>query len=288
MPLSLSPIEPSSPQTGRGFVRLRIDLAYDGTNFAGWALQRSLRTVQGEVQVALGTSLRVGAPVDVIVAGRTDAGVHARGQVIHCDVPEESLFDLDKMTYSLNGLLPEDIRVHSVVLAPEGFDARFSAIARRYSYAIADGLQDPLMRFFAVSYWKRLDEDAMNAASAQLLGLHDFTSFCKQKEFATTIRTLQEFSWHRTEYGVVATLQADAFCHSMVRSLVGALIPVGSGRRPVDFPRMVLERRSRNSDVETMAGHGLVLEQVLYPADDQLLARQEMTRARRTQEQLDY
>ena len=127
---------------------------------------------------------------------------------------------------------------------------------------------------------------AMNRATEALLGLHDFTSFCKRTDFGTSIRTLQEFSWRRTGTGLVATLQADAFCHSMVRSLVGCLVPVGEGRRPVDFPRQVLERRQRGSDVVTMPGHGLVLEAVLYPPDAEMAARQAETRARRDQSEL--
>lgn len=272
---------------GGGLVRLRVDLAYDGTMFAGWAKQQALRTVQGTVEAAIGTALRLGRSVDVQVAGRTDAGVHARGQVLHCDVPQSSLFDFSKLTYSLNGILPADIRVHSVSLAPAGFDARFAAIGRRYTYAIADGVVDPLTRGFAVSHWRRLDVDAMNAASVALLGLHDFTTFCKRTDFGTSIRTLQEFSWKRTDFGVVATLQADAFCHSMVRSLVGALVPVGEGRRPVTWPAAALVRRERGADVVTMPGHGLVLEAVLYPPDDELAARQAETRAKREQSEVD-
>ena len=269
------------PATGRGLIRLRADLAYDGTMFAGWAKQGTLRTVQREVEQALTVALRTSEPISVTVAGRTDAGVHARGQVIHADAPVGSFTDLYKLLYSLNGLLPADIRVHGVQVAPEGFDARFSAIARRYSYAICDGPVDPLTRGFVLAHWRHLDVEAMNAASQPLIGLHDFTTFCKLTNFRTSIRTLQEFSWRRTEVGVVAHLKADAFCHSMVRSLVGALIAVGEGRRPVEFPGELLARRERSAEVSTVPGHGLVLEEVYYPADDQLAARQAETRARR-------
>ena len=275
-----------SPAVGGGLTRLRVDLAYDGTNFAGWAKQAGLRTVQGEVERVLGVALRIGEPVEVTVAGRTDAGVHARGQVLHADVPAVSLGELNKLTYSLNGLLPADVRIHEVSIAPEGFDARFAAVARRYSYAIADGRVDPLTRGFVVAHWRRLDVQVMNEACEPLIGLHDFTTFCKRTDFGTSIRTLQEFWWERTSVGVVAHLKADAFCHSMVRSLVGALVLVGEGRRPVEFPAEVLARRQRTAAVVTMPGHGLVLEQVYYPPADQLAARQAETRARRDHSEL--
>jgi tRNA pseudouridine38-40 synthase len=280
MPLDNSHNEPPT-LPGRGLVRLRCNLAYDGTNFAGWAFQPNLRTVQSLVQNALGVVLRLGESVDVVVAGRTDAGVHARGQVIHADVPERAVFDFHKMTYAMNGVLPADVRINSIAIAPHGFDARFAAIGRRYSYAIADRVSDPLTRGFVVNHWRTLDEAAMNAASADLIGLHDFTSFCKQTEYGTSIRILQQFEWRREPFGVVAHLRADAFCHSMVRSLIGCLVPIGEGRRPIEFAREVLQRRARGGDVVTMPGHGLVLEEVYYPADTELLDRQLLTRAKR-------
>lgn len=266
----------------RGLTRIRLYLAYDGTYFSGWAFQPNLRTVQGEVQKAISTALRLSENLEVTVAGRTDAGVHARAQVIHFDVPSiDSDFDFQKFVYSLNGILDADIRVSSAGVAPEGFDARFSAIARRYSYALMDTHIDPLMRFQAVTHWKELDVEAMNVASSSLLGLHDFASFCKPNDYGSTIRTLQEFTWTRTGAQVRASLKADAFCHSMVRSLIGCVIAVGDGRQPIDFARKVLERRVRGSDVVTMPSYGLTLEEVLYPADSELFSRQEMTRAKR-------
>ncbi|MEY3407328.1 MAG: hypothetical protein RL038_389 [Actinomycetota bacterium] len=271
---------------GRGLVRLRVDLGYDGTAFNGWAYQPGLRTVQDEVQTALGVALHLGDPVPVVVAGRTDAGVHARGQVIHCDVPETVELDFYKLVRSLNGLLPVDIRVHRVQVAPDGFDARFAAVARRYSYTIADGDVDPLTRNFVVPYYRKLDEDAMNAAAAKLIGLNDYTAFCKKSDFGTAIRTLQEFRWERTGFGVVAHLKADAFCHSMVRSLVGSMIPVGEGKVDVEFPFNIMQSRTRDPLVVTMLPQGLVLEEVYYPADDQLAARQLETRATRDESEL--
>lgn len=266
----------------RGLTRIRLYLAYDGSYFSGWAFQPNLRTVQGDVQRAIATALHIKDDVEIVVAGRTDAGVHARGQVIHADVPAlPKDFDFQKFVYSLNGILDSDVRILSAGYAPAGFDARFSAVARRYSYAVMDGMTDPLLRSLAITHWRELDDDAMNIASATLLGLHDFASFCKPNDYGSTIRTLQEFSWKREGLLLKATLQADAFCHSMVRSLVGCVIAIGDGRQPVDFARSVLERRERRADVVTMPSAGLTLEEVLYPEDAELLTRQEMTRAKR-------
>lgn len=227
----------------------------------------------------LGHLFRV--PVEVQCAGRTDAGVHARGQVAHVDVPAWPS-DLDARR--INRALPEDIRIHDVVAAPPGFDARFSAIWRRYTYRVSDdGLgPDPLTRNHVLSWSKSLDLDSMNRAAAALVGEHDFAPFCKQREFATTVRAIHRLGWDRDEAGqAVMSIQADAFCHSMVRSIVGALLPVGEGRRPIEWPGQVLRSGARDSAVTTMPAHPLVLEEVGYPADDQLLARQAATRSLR-------
>lgn len=287
MPPMSSTIEPPSLPLGRGFVRLRLDLAYDGTNYAGWGIQPGLRTVQGTVQDVVGMVLRLGGPATAFVAGRTDAGVHARGQVVHIDVPETTHIDFYRNIYSINGVLPADIRLRNMSFAPVGFDARFSANARRYTYAIADSVADPITRNHVVGYWRSMDVDLLNEASAKLLGIHDFTTFCKTSDFGTSIRDLQIFSWERTHFGVKATVQADAFCHTMVRSLVGALVPVGDGREDVEFPLRALNARDRMAQVVTMPAHGLILEEVLYPPDDQLQARQDITRARRDLSDID-
>lgn len=261
-------------------LRVRIDLAYDGTDFAGWARQRGQRTVQGTLEAALGTILRLPEPPSLTVAGRTDAGVHARGQVAHGDFP--SLPPARR----LNRLLPVDVRAMAVTLAPEGFDARFSALSRRYRYRIADhadGAVDPLRRRDTLSWPRRLDEAAMNAASAPLLEEHDFAAYCKWREGATTIRHLSQLSWERDVTGVLAaTVEADAFCHSMVRALVGALIAVGEGRREVGWPAQVLAAGVRDPGVRVVPAHGLCLEQVSYPSDSELAARTEVTRRMRT------
>lgn len=273
---------------GRGFIRLRLDLSYDGTLFAGWASQPRLRTVQGEVENALRIAFHLKEEVQTIVGGRTDAGVHARGQVIHTDVPESVLKeDFGKIAYSLNGLLDADIRILSLIQAPYGFDARFSAIARTYSYSFSDGAPQPLYRNFVVPAWRKLDVESMNKASEQLIGLNDFTAFCKRTQFGTSIRTLNQFDWRHTDFGVMATLQADAFCHSMVRSLVGCVLSVGEGKRDINYPKAVLDTKARQDEVVTMPAHGLVLEKIIYPSDDELMARQEITRARRDGSELE-
>jgi tRNA pseudouridine38-40 synthase len=262
-------------------VRLRLDLAYDGTAFHGWAVQPGLRTVQAELQTALATILRVES-VAVVCAGRTDAGVHARGQVVHLDV--EDAPDPERLLRRLNGLLPADVRVRRAAVAPDGFDARFGALWRRYAYRVADtpDAADPLARAHVLTWPRALDERAMNAASLLLVGRHDFASFCKQREGATTIRTLEQLSWTRDGSGVlVGTVVADAFCHSMVRALVGCLIPVGEGRRPVDWADEILRAQLRDPAVAVVHAQGLTLEEVGYPADDQLTARAEQTRAKR-------
>lgn len=265
-------------------MRIRLDLAYDGTDFHGWAAQPGLRTVQGELSAALATVLRVPS-VDVVCAGRTDAGVHARGQVVHADLPEPLGADeLGRLVRRLNGRLPVDVRVRRAGEAPAGFDARFGALWRRYAYRIADtpDVVDPLARSHVLTWPRPLDLEAMNAASALLVGRHDFASFCKQREGATTIRTLLDLSWTREDTGVlVGTVRADAFCHSMVRALVGCLIAVGEGRRPAAWAGEILRAETRDPSVAVVHAHGLTLEEVAYPADDELEARAEQTRAKR-------
>ncbi|PRY60313.1 tRNA pseudouridine38-40 synthase [Knoellia remsis] len=274
--------------------RIRIDLAYDGTDFSGWAAQPGLRTVEGELSAALTTLLRAPEPVRLTVAGRTDAGVHARGQVVHADVDEAAYAGLpgrssrspeEAARSRLAGILPGDVAVRSVALAPEGFDARFSALRRRYRYRICDdpGAMDPLRRRDTVLVKEPLDVTAMDAAAGRLLGLHDFAAFCKKREGATTVRTLLAYGWTRADDGVIeGTVVADAFCHSMVRALVGSVVPVGLGRAEVGFPAEVLGAEVRDPRVKVMPAHGLSLEEVVYPEDGDLAARADEARATRT------
>ena len=274
-------------------VRLRLDLAYDGTEFSGWAAQPSQRTVEGTLSAALSTVLRSPELVSITVAGRTDAGVHARGQVVHVDVATEAFAALPgrsdrtperALLNRLGGLLPPDVVVRRVTRAPDGFDARFSALERRYLYRLADAEapRDPLRRRDTVWWPRSLDVATMDEAAQGLLGLKDFAAFCKRREGATTVRTLFEYRWARLDDGVLAaTVRADAFCHSMVRSLVGAVVAVGEGRRPIAWPAELQDRGGRASEIRVMPAHGLSLEAVTYPPDEELAARAEAARARR-------
>jgi tRNA pseudouridine38-40 synthase len=248
-------------------VRLRLDVAYDGTDFAGWAVQPEQRTVAGVLVAEL---VRLfGTAEGLTVAGRTDAGVHATGQVCHVDVSPAAWEKLGgSVVRRLAGLLPDDVRVRDVTVAPEGFDARFSALWRRYKYRVTDQPwgASPLRRRDTLAWPRPLDLDALNAAAARLVGEHDFAAYCRRKEHGTTIRMVQRLHWERALDGVsVATVQADAFCQSMVRSLVGAMLTAGDGRRAVEWPGSLLARRERASEVPVVGAHGLTLVKVAYP-----------------------
>lgn len=272
---------PGDPATGNAVVRVRLDLSYDGAGFAGWARQRGRRTVQGEVEEALRVVTRSPTGWDLTVAGRTDAGVHARGQVAHVDLPAEVWREHGThLVRRLAGRLPQDVRVWRATPAPPDFDARFSAVWRRYVYRISDhpGGVDPLLRGHVLWHNRPLDLAAMNAASQRLLGEHDFAAFCKKRKNdpnATTVRALRELRWERRPGdGVVeGHVRADAFCHNMVRALVGALLAVGDGRRPPEWPAAVLAARVRDPAVHVVRPHGLTLEEVGYPPDELLAAR---------------
>lgn len=274
-------------------VRLRLDLAYDGTEFSGWARQPGRRSVEGDLAAALGTLVRAPEPVRLTVAGRTDAGVHARGQVVHADVDATAYRQLpgrsgrtpeQVMVARLEGLLAADLVVRRVAAAPPGFDARFSALSRRYGYRIADpdAVRDPLRRRETLWWPHPLDADAMTEAGSALLGMHDFAAFCRPRQGASTVRTLLEFAWARRCDGVLeGRVAADAFCHSMVRSLVGVVLPIGQGRYPPSWPAEILAEGRRSPRVRVMPAHGLCLEEVTYPADPLLGARAEQARSRR-------
>ncbi len=262
-------------------MRLRLDLAYDGAGFHGWAAQTGLRTVQGELELWIQRVLRLAERPELVVAGRTDAGVHARGQVAHLDLADDSPADqtVALLQRRLRRALPADVQVRRVRIAEPGFDARFSAIWRRYVYRLTDTVPDPLLRNQVAAVRALVDVDLLNTAAAALLGLHDFAAFCRAREGATTVRELQLVDARRAPAGhVEITVRADAFCHSMVRSLVGALVEVGGGRRSPAWLAALLEAGGRNGEVPVMPPHGLVLEEVGYPPADQLAAQ---ARARR-------
>lgn len=311
--------------------RYRLDLGYRGTDFHGWARQPRLRTVQGELEAAL--EQVTGAPVPTVVAGRTDAGVHARRQVVHLDLAPEAAARLvgrsdrspaaallTKLAGVLRARGARDIVVHAAVPVAEGFDARFAATSRSYTYRLADTVSfvDPLKAEYTAVHKRALRVSLMSEAAAELLGLHDFLPFCKPREGATTIRTLQELTVVRDADDVVEFhLQADAFCHHMVRALVGGLIKVGEGSWDPTYPAELLARADFLSRAETdslaaagafaeagalsesVAGwtpgtdarkgfpmfvapaEGLVLDRIDYPAPEDWEARAERTRNRR-------
>ena len=277
-------------------MRIRLDIAYDGTHFRGWAKQPEHRTVQGVLEAAL--TRIVGSDVSFVVAGRTDAGVHASGQVAHVDLDEAQWARVTSrhgkaahdpagsIAGRMRGVLGAyaDATVTASALAPDGFDARFSAIWRRYRYRIADTISgyDPLRRNDTTVVRADLDVAAMDAAARTLIGLHDFAAYCKPREEATTIRTLLDYRWERDADGIlVAEVKADAFCHSMVRALVGACVAVGEGRLDVGDFVVLRDALVRTSEFKVLAARGLTLTEVGYPADDLLAVRATQTRARR-------
>ena len=277
------PEDASAAAAGPSLIRIRLDLAYDGSAFHGWASQPGLRTVQQTVEEALGRVLALpDLPPRLTVAGRTDAGVHARGQVAHADVPAGGWAQAaDTAVRRLARLLPADLRVRSIGSVPGGFDARFSALWRRYSYRVCDepARADPLRRHDTLWHPRPLDTGRMNQAAAACLGEHDFAAFCRRRAGASTVRDLIRLTWARPATGVaVATVVADAFCHNMVRSLTGALLAVGDGSRPVSWPAGLLAAGIRDPAVRVLPPHGLCLEEIRYPAAGELAARALATR----------
>jgi len=276
--------------SGGGLVRLRVDITYDGTDFAGWAVQAGQRTVAGVLDEALSTVFRT--PVRLRAAGRTDTGVHATAQVAHVDVPADALAhayprrprpgdsEFLPLVRRLARFLPADVRVLDITRAPAGFDARFSALRRHYEYRLSTapyGVEPQYARF--VTPWPReLDVEAMQEASRGLLGLHNFAAFCRHRVGATTIRDLQRLDWSRDGHRITAAVTADAFCWQMVRSLVGALIAVGEHRREPAWCASLLTATRRSSDFAAAPPQGLTLVGVDYPPDDQLAARTRVTR----------
>lgn len=260
-------------------------MSYDGTDFSGWAAQPGRRTVAGVLLTEVERLFGAGGVVGLTVAGRTDAGVHASGQVAHVDVTSDGWARVgDTLVRRLAGMLPPDVRVKAATPAPASFDARFSALSRRYVYRVTDSPSGakPLRARDTLAWPRPLDLDLMNEAAEALIGLHDFVAFCRRKDHASTIRAVARFDWRRDDDDVlVATVAADAFCQSMVRSLVGALIAVGEGRRPVAWPGGLLGRTERAGDVVVAPPHGLDLAEVVYPDATEYAKRAAQTRNRR-------
>lgn len=284
--------------SGGGHVRLRLDIAYDGTDFAGWAAQTGQRTVAGVIDDALATVFRV--PVQVRAAGRTDSGVHATGQVAHVDVPidalahahprtpRESDSEFGPLVRRLAKLLTEDVRVLEITRAAAGFDARFSALRRHYVYRLSTAPygHEPHEARFVTAWPRPLDLDAMAAGARELLGLHDFAAFCRHRDGATTIRELQRLDCTRDGHRIAVHVSADAFCWSMVRSLVGALLAVGEHRRDPAWCATLLTATRRSSDFAAAPARGLTLVGVDYPPDAELAARSLVTRDLRSAEEI--
>jgi len=266
-----------------GFLRLRLDIAYDGTNFSGWAKQPDRRTCQELLESTISKIARF--KVETVVAGRTDAGVHATGQVVHVDVPEN--LNLEDLTYRINRIMDEDLRITKISIAPPAFHARFSALRRSYRYKILDNNQVilPLNRADVAPWYRTLNLDLLNEASALLLGSNDFAAFCKFREGSTTVRNLEKFSWIRDSDGfLIADVVADAFCYSMVRNLVGAVVCVADGRFEPEWVATTLKNRERISDSLVFPARGLTLYKVEYPPDSELLERVKITVAKRESE----
>jgi tRNA pseudouridine38-40 synthase len=276
--------EPGVPAGDPGLVRVRLDVGYDGTEFSGWAAQPDRRTVAGVLTAELTRIL--GTVEGLTVAGRTDSGVHATGQVCHVDVPTPAWARAGtSLVARLAGLLPPDVRVRAATEVSNGFDARFSALSRRYEYRVTDAPYgaEPLQARYTLAWPRPLDLDRLDDAARALVGEHDFAAYCRRREYATTVRAVSRLDWRRERDGVlVATVQADAFCQAMVRSLVGALLAVGDGRRPVPWPGGLLTRTARANEVVVAPPHGLTLVAVEYPEPAGYASRALMTRNRRS------
>jgi tRNA pseudouridine38-40 synthase len=265
--------EPLVANAAQGLIRIRGKIAYDGKDFSGWGMQPDRRTVQGELENAISTFLRVDRVI-VQCAGRTDAGVHATAQVIHFDIAEKDAMDMKDLTYRINAILPEDISIQELEVTVADFDARFAALSRSYEYLIYQGQRNPLLRDRAHRSYLTLDVQAMNDASQSLIGLHDFSAFCKKREGATTIRTLMKFAWTETPDGLIKVeLEADAFCYSMVRGLIGAVLAIGEGKFDKAWLENYLAGKEREAHVFAAPALGLTLVDVKYPAPSEYAKR---------------
>ncbi len=262
LPLFAPPVE--APSSGDA-VRVKLVVAYDGRGFAGVAPNVGVRTVGGTLGAALERVLR--HPVDLTVAGRTDAGVHATGQVVSFDARADGL-DLGRVQRAVNRMLRPAIVVRSAEVAPAGFDARFSARARRYRYLVLNRpTPDPFLAATAWHVEAPLALTTMRLACDPLIGEHDFSSFCRRPkgDAAPLVRRVLDARWHDQGDGLLRfDIEATAFCHQMVRSIVGTMVDVGRGRRRAGEVKGILAARDRSAAGEPAPPHGLCLEQVVY------------------------
>lgn len=279
---------PANPPVDGRF-RYRIDLAYDGTDFYGFSKQSAYRTVAGELLSGL---VKIFGEDEedfrMRVAGRTDAGVHAQAQVAHLDLTPEQLKRIRRghgVAERLNKIIDPDVRVTTFEEADPGFHARFSALSRRYRYSIADRSVTPnpmTSRYMLEISWN-LEVDPMIEVAKEFMGLRDFRAFCKERDGTTTIRELQEISVKRRPNGVIdIEVEADAFCHNMVRSVVGALMSAGSGRTTAKEVRKALKGQRNEHAYKVQAPQGLTLIKISYPAKSKLGAQAELTQRMRT------
>lgn len=277
--------EPLVTNVREGFIRIRGEVAYDGKNFSGWGMQPDQRTVQGAIEDAF-TQI-IGGPRTVVqCAGRTDAGVHATGQVMHLDVPLNWSERLADLAYKVNAILDDDVVIKGLLHTNQNFDARFAALSRSYTYFIKEGLRDPLTRDRVYQHRNYLDVTAMNEASQVLLGLHDFSAFCKKTDYGTSIRNLKTFTWTRTPDDLIRVdITSDAFCYSMVRALVGAVISIGEGKRTKEWLADYLARGERDFGVFMAPAHPLTLVNVEYPPEEEFASRIEKTLKTRLEDQ---
>lgn len=260
---------PAPPDHGGGdaTIRLRIDLAYDGGGFRGFARQPDQVTVQGVLEDAL--ARLTGTAVETVCAGRTDAGVHATAQTVHVDAPRDSRLvgDLDRARSALDALCGPQITIWRVRRVPASFDARFSAIQRRYRYKLCD--RDAMAPLWRHDTWHvggpALEIEAMHAGAQSLVGEHDFSSFCRRRDDQHLIRRIDRLRVHRVRAGLVAVdVAGRAFCHQMVRSVAGCLLAVGRGRHPSVWTAEVLAARDRQAVGQVAPPHGLTLTGVRY------------------------
>jgi tRNA pseudouridine38-40 synthase len=274
---------PANPPVDGRF-RYRIDLAYDGTDFNGFSKQPELRTVAGELLSGL---VKIFGEDEedfrMRVAGRTDKGVHAQAQVVHLDLTTEQLKRIRRghgVAERLNKIIDPDVRVISFEEADPGFHARFSALSRRYRYSIADRsvTPNPMTSRYQLEILWHLDVAPMIEAAKEFTGLRDFRAFCKERDGTTTIRELREISIKRRPNGVIdIEIEADAFCHNMVRSIVGALMSAGSGRTSMAAIRKALKGKRTQHAYKVQAPEGLTLIKIAYPAKSKLAAQAELT-----------